>query len=143
MPPQADACRAAAAAIREGEDGPSVSVDSGLGEHAGQLGAACDRQRCFPERATPLFPPPPSPSSRNQFIHLFTYRLPSICLRGIPAEHQRLWAHVWTLVVPLPCSASPAKANTLIKRTPITSSENPDNAAMCFMGTKLLIMNLE
>lgn len=47
-------CRAAAAVIREGEDGPSVSVDSGLGEHTGQLGAACDRQSCFPERA--IFP---------------------------------------------------------------------------------------
>lgn len=41
-------CRAAAALIREGEDGPSVSVDSGLWEHTGQLRAACDRQSLFP-----------------------------------------------------------------------------------------------
>lgn len=72
--------RAAAALIREGEDGPSVSVDSGLDGRAGQLDAACDTQPRFPVRV--IFS-----GSRNQFIHLFTYRLVLMCQRGIPAEH--------------------------------------------------------
>lgn len=62
-------CRAAAALIREGEDGPSVSVDS-----------ACDTASRFPARV--IFP-----GSRSDFIHLFTYRLVAVCQRGIPAEH--------------------------------------------------------
>lgn len=62
-------CRAAAALIRGGEDGPSVSVDSGLDEErAGPLDAACDTPSRFPARV--IFP-----GSRNDLIHLFTYRL--------------------------------------------------------------------